>query len=588
MSSKSFIENTIESSESINFQINNKLGSNLEALFQDVIDYRDKLIEKEGYQYDPALLDKVYFYIKDSKFKDKFKDIIEKGLGIKLKSIKLTIGQHNGASGMFYVDPSWSDISTEHGWDVHEAWEKQYEGTANTLKNISPHIIDDIIEFAEIAEGFDASSAKFKTTKYAHKNYIIAQMGFCVNTAFLSNAFILSSGTDDKLKLKYKQAGIEHNSQLTAKEITAIMLHECGHVMTMLERSADFTHQFIRINEVLKYNLKYGDKKQLTNDIIKQQDKITKLVNTHAKSYAGVINKHINLVCKAGSILVDLQDSIDVDSSLEGWLDGFKDKLKSLNTSKHSFLSGIIGTGLFGCIFVTYIWFLAIILIFAFVNTLSVMLVPGDTKYKTSDTNVNRRNWFQNERAADEFSVKQGYAQYLTEGLRKIYLISNNSTIYWSSSPFMQNSSVFNMIQNILGSILPSVLGFSTIENLIYEDNIITGPMARIDRIRETLMSVFKDPSIPNDIKDHYVEDIKRMNISQSLFRSQHHKDEGLKNLTNIISYLTFVPTTKFISMLVNGHLNQDYVKLQNQLDSLMNNELFYQSHRLNKLLRNK
>jgi hypothetical protein len=598
--------------EAIDFQINNKLGPELEALFQTVIDKRDNLVNNEGYKYNNALADKIYGFLKDSKFAEKFQNIVEKGLGFRLKKLKLIKGLDKGPTGCFYVMPVWTDISTEHGWETHIAWDEQYAGKENTFKNTSPHVIDDIVEFAEIAEGFDPKAGKFtKSTYGTDKKFIIIEMGFCVNTAFLSDIWTLKFAQDSKLATKYKDLGIDSNSKLTAKEITAIMLHECGHIATMLERSADFTHQFIRLNEILKYQVKYGDKTTILKDVSKNKERIKKLTNNVLKDKASIANKSLDLINNAGSVLTALSDTnnltsteswtevtlavenlfkvckeVEEETGMEGIVDSIKGIFANVTEKKKNFIHGIAETGLLASCTFVYLYFMAIILLLGFYSTLTVLLAPGNTKYKTSDTNVNRRNWFQNEREADKFAIRQGYGPHLSEGLRKIYLISNNHTIYWSSSPFIQNSNVFNLIQNILNNIFPTLFLWGILENVIYENNILTGPIVRIDRTIEALMAAFKDPSIPEEMKDSYVDQIKKMKVSRDLFKSQHLKDAGSQNLSNLIVYLTFVPTTKFISMLVNGHVNQDYVKLQNQLDTFMNNEMFYQSHRLNKLLR--
>jgi hypothetical protein len=120
-----------------------------------------------------------------------------------------------------------------------------------------------------------------------------------------------------------------------------------------------------------------------------------------------------------------------------------------------------------------------------------------------------------------------------------------------------------------------------------YESGVITEHLVRIDRIIETMMGIFKDTKVPTQIKDVQLEEIKRIKHSRDILRNEMIIHKTLKaDVHGIIRFLTIIPTTKFMSMLISGHLDQDYATLQNQLDSMMNNELFYQSHRLNKFIR--
>jgi hypothetical protein len=577
----SIFDKLIPSSEAIEFQINNQLGPAIEALCQNVMDFRDDLINNHNYQYDPNLIDQVYRYIDKINFSGKLHGVIKKYANLDIRRIHMHMHIDYGTDAVYGVNYTHEDVRNNLGYNTEFYKENMITGLSNVLKSKNYNVIDNLMEFSDLSSAVDLNQSFLKTNIFGNNQiFIVKQLFFDTNTSFLSDCF-----TTRAAKNKSLSPNIQDSSKLNAKEITSILLHEIGHVFLILERSGEFIHQHIRINEILKYILKYGEPKEILKAYVKNADKLKENINKKFKNKGIILNKNIDIVTKASTFLLEQHENmLQSEIGQEGLTDyiinvyrSLKDTFKS--QSKKCIELGM-GVGASGIIAIIWVWQVVSNL----VMTIDLLEQPARTTQKTSDVQVTHRNWFMIEREADNFAVRHGYGLHLAEALRKISLIANNNSIFWSDTPSIRNSLLLQIVYSILGQIGGLLTLGSVFTKLIYEDDVLTGDVVRIDRIIENTLAAFKDPDIPLSIKEAYVEDIKKLKESRAQLKKQHLKEQGLLNILNILSFLTFVPTTKFLHLLLSGHITKDYEKLQNQLDRFMNNELFYQSVRINKL----
>jgi hypothetical protein len=567
------------STEAISFQNKSKLGKELEGLFQDVIDYREHYLQDNNNEYNDELISNVYKYIKTSGFKEKFIKIVKNNIGIEIEKLHLYMNIDHGVFGQFACNISHEDINNALGKETFNLRINSATGIDDVLTNKNYNAIDNVLEYIDVGEQFNTQTSKVLNTTYGDgKVLTIKSMHFDVNTAFLSDYWTLRLAKKVITDPKLLSVGINTN-KMTASNLVAIMLHEIGHILLLVERMVDLTHQHIRLNSIVEYDRKYGDTKKQLQSALNNKDRIKKQINTKLGGKGTVLLKTYDILNNAGEVLLDLANKNEnAQNSQEGLLD----------------IPKVIGASLIHLItsLYTVVFYIIIRILFCFaiicdlIDVITVMEDPTNTNKKTSDTNVNRQNYFLMEREADNFAIRHGYGADLIEGLRKLTLIVVNSDDKFLGNKVIQNSILYNLISTTYIYII-SNLKLSGLEIFIYENDILFGEIVRHDRIIENMMAAFKMSDMPNDMREEYINNVKKAKISREQAAKQ-NKLFGPLNIANIILTLTYVPTTKFLSMLHSGHLNQDYVKLQNQLDSIMNNELFYQSARIKQIQNNK
>jgi cell fate (sporulation/competence/biofilm development) regulator YlbF (YheA/YmcA/DUF963 family) len=562
------------STEAIDFQISSKLGSSLDKLFQSVIDYRDDLLKNQGYEWTKELCNALYSYAKKIKMEKQLKEIIKREANLEIQMVELPLSFSAQISGLFACIPT--NL-------IEGAHLKIFDITAgkfsiNDVKNKSvTSAIEEFMKYTDNA--IDQSTGTLKKGKLIETAYLV--MDF--NLAFLSEVFVLWEGSHARTSDIMKSQGLSSTTQMTAREITSIILHELGHTYTILERASQLYYQFMTTNEIIKYKEKYDDHLDTIKHFKENKNKFLSYIQQCDKSIQPMLTKAHSVVYNAIEALSKLDMSNYVVSMVT--------LLAVLLISNVSI-------------------YLALAILACRMLHISFMVLEPELVHassdKTSDTKISRRNWFHHEREADNFAIAHGYGTDLAEALRKlIALMRSFPNVSIGIGPYSFNiPSYLGMLPNIISknvvlNVVLRIIGFVSVplsfisllfageENIIYESGILTEYNKRIDRILENFLKVFKDPKIPNSLKDHYLSEITRLKNSKKKLTSNtiFSSIVNLK-IDKIIKFIFLIPTTKFMSMVASGHLTQDYANLQNQLDSLMNNELFYQAHRFDKLLR--
>jgi hypothetical protein len=554
------------SNEAIDFVLGSKLGKALEEVFQNVIDYRDRLLAK-GYKYNLELCKKVYDYASRTyKLELVLKDVIKKHANINIYNVMIEYNFVKGLSGVFATIPMDLGATVSNFTDI-DTYIDMMEVTAGkkTLNNIKD--MDEYVEIEKYMKYVDGSIDLKAGTLKPGKPINISLLILDFNMAFLSEAFV-----------SYIASSKRRNSIFTAREITAIILHEIGHTMSIIENSYNLYYQFFKINEIIKYKQKYEDKTVTIKNFLKNKDRIRDIIKSFGKNESSILLGVYDKLMAAIKTLQDIDVNFDPNNlSMMGRV------IYILTVSILVQLAPLFALGLLMALSF-YISFL--------VTEPEFLHVSG----KTSDTKVTRRNWFHHERAADEFAIRHGYGPELNSGLEKLINMMHASpfTLFGISiDALIPNVIKQNVIMGIIligydliRSPLVNLIILFTPENTTYETGMLSDYLKRLDRTLQSQMSIFKDPHIPKAIKDQQVEEIKNM----QKIREQLKKDIILGNIkflavAKLVRYLTVIPTTQFASMLASGHLTEDYAKLQDHLDAFMNNTLAYQSHRLTKLV---
>ena len=198
--------------EAMDFQINTKLGEQLDAIWQDVIDYRDtKLKDLTPTDRRNKLHD--YFRTKSVK---KFFDVVWKYAGFWVDEMEFMQNFDTDFATCMFIG-NWGATFIEY---VKSA------GTRGSFPNKLPVTADELIS---IVKAFDPKTGGIKTSvRNKLKELVHCQMFFDFEMAFcITDNFPAGTPVEN----------------FTAREISGIMLHEIGHTLSLLEYAADtFSH----------------------------------------------------------------------------------------------------------------------------------------------------------------------------------------------------------------------------------------------------------------------------------------------------------------------------------------------------------
>lgn len=210
------------STEAMNAVAQSKLGRELDALWQSVIDYRDSTLNGVSYIPKARALRKFF----ESNIVSKLKEIVWKNVGLHFSEVFLEDMVSGGAGfcTIMYFDPK--DANNYNG-------SIQIENIVNAdymIKSLpGANRIDTKVLTADqlmaLADSFDKQTGGIKTPMQLEiRKLVRSKLGFDLEMAFL---------TEDRLA---KNAGV---ANFTPREITAIVLHEIGHTLTLVEHAAD-------------------------------------------------------------------------------------------------------------------------------------------------------------------------------------------------------------------------------------------------------------------------------------------------------------------------------------------------------------
>ena len=539
--------------EVINFQINSKLVTDLEAVFQEVIDFRDNLdlvaCTSKASERNTRVKAVDEYCI--NVMRKKLRDVIFKHTNIDFNNIILTTFPYDdtgtGLSGCFAIDLRLSDVTTAGHMMGEET------STSGSYK----HSNEMEEEFRNLADLADKKNARFSAPRFGKSKFpISADLYFDPHSAFLIEDFVPENTVEN----------------MTAGEIAAIVLHETGHMFTFGEHMRDFVYLSNYFNES-KVSLKA---KVTTNNISKITEKLT--------SIKAMISAKVADMTKDTKSGFFTKATMEMFKTLDGAIDNGIDVVKALD--KRISIEEGDGDWEFICDLLFKIMFLVLDAIFtiglaisatAVVTPIAVWLCDlisvltytdeRDGK-KSSDVMATRANTYQFERWADEFVSRLGLSAELGAGLNKITKVftyaswpvplhvTRTSTIYWLSCNYIEL--ITNIIPDLLG-------GFNC---PLYEPLI-----QRIERTRQNQRALFKDAHLPPLVVDKYIRALKAIDDNLKNTPLRPIKDFApLRAIASVVHLINPVTLTQFIA---NGNLEKDYHTLRNNLEDMDNNALY-------------
>lgn len=493
--------------EAIAFQNGSPLAAELIKIFQSCIDIRELEYDNRG-----AKVTAVIKYFKDQA-SGEFIRAIKKHTGMSVSHFHI---QNN--FNMFFA--CLMKVGDEYGMTAHDIIDR-YSGLSDTKNsnmrkdhlnnmNIKPTTA---AEMEKIADSVNIKSGKFGDGLF-RKNKIMMELYFDPYSAFLT-----------------RDTGHSKFEYLTAEEIAAIMLHEIGHMLSMLEHSAD---SYFRLKT-----------HELANDhFVKNATRVEKI--KYVKSF--------------------LEKNFKKKSTIEP-----KEPMNKDNVVETVFYSIVLFLVMPTMVFLSPV--LALVN-FLFRAAEEANLQLRDIGNKRSDFASSRINTKYCEQLADEYVSRHGLAGPLTSALAKITHMGQGIGF-----PTITESSLIYYLGKVPWMI-----------EVMFMGDISSGMTGAYDRTKKRIeqnmlhvLSVFKNSNMPPEMLDVYLKDYE---TTKAVFTNRKLSDkfvEASELLHKLGTYL-FNPVT-LASMISSGRFNAEYDNLSERVDRLVDNKLLYRAGKLEQLL---
>ena len=535
--------------ESIDFQTSSTLGTDISRVIANAMNDVEKIWESSGHEgerFRKAVTDYC-----TKKFSQVLAAVIIKDTGIDVTSIKF-YGRdlRNSSFGLFAIELGLDDANTvlalmnrESGLNTSTKPDKQY------LEDLN-HLVD-LLDF---------NKGKLKSNKYGKGNNHVIHVDIHFDMEF---AFMCKYLFADKVD---KEQAVP-----TADEIAAIMLHEIGHMMTLVEHSFDIFATANRVRESVH-----------TIDIKKMRDDpeaIDNFISEHKKV--------LNRIKKITVLLPNTQQN----KKLSNHLKLMTDAIEKLNLLKITTNSDNMRSSMIGYKVVLFILFLIVNIFTAFILSLVMGLLTLVMSYliasltngmnksmistdkKSTDRGSGYSQLFLIERWADDYAAHQGYGPELASALNKLGY-GFKHVLMMFDDPGLRNSSNYFTLNEIADAFfnLFNLFCAPPLMDGIYEDGI-----RRIERIREDTYAFFRNNTdVPPTIINAYINKIDKLNEQIKKAEDAQFWSKGARETLSKI-WFNLTPTGIY-SLLKDGNLQKDLDLLNNQVDAMRNNSLYYWS----------
>jgi hypothetical protein len=544
--------------EVISFQNESKLGKDLEAIFQKVLDYKETIDysrcgpsdeEKRIYKIN-KVLDYATSYLIPA-----FKKVVFEDTGLTCNSVNMVGGPEVGITNTTGICICISELTVA-------ANQRQGVATGDILRRAAlDNRVETINLYKELADCIDLNKSQLTRTHLSDGRLITTPfVNMDVNVLFLLEEFVPASVAEP----------------FTAKEITAIFLHEVGHIMTFIEHAAD---TYVITERIKKIAVNTDNIKTIkdANDWVDAYDK--KIIPDLQKQLAKLTSAQIPDPRTIKPLKDTLAAIVSVLSTIKSILRGAAPVVNAVYTVSVIFLSAVnvvfrtlsaIVTGVFT-------------LLMQYSNTsMAYAAWHADgiwTKYgtKVADKRSTKNNAFLAERWADEFATRHGYGDELISALAKMGKAQDYGRVVVASDSTLVNSGIISAIVATFAWLCTT---FNPITRLFFPSN-YEDDFYRARRVVQNMKQRFKEEKIPAIQCDALLAQLDRAEKLTAANKSIQHTSvfETLRNiLDNVIDPFAW------IEMLKDGKLDRDFAILQNSLDDLSSNKLYVLSHQLSRL----
>jgi len=323
-------------------------------------------------------------------------------------------------------------------------------------------------------------------------------------------------------------------SDLTAGEIAAIAIHEIGHAVTLVEEMASFSYR----TTVIRDTVRYMSEKATPKDVAE----ITAYLE---KKIAGSRSAPLMAV-QAKQAIANLSrdnDDEDVDRNVKSFI--VFDVLVHL-------------------------------LISVYVNAAAQTVEPAVAgSRKISDLRNTTRNAVMYERMADEFASRNGAGGDLSTALGKLYKIQETGAIVLFAKYSAASRALYYLGVAVATPFRILTPPFAALASPYESDR------KRLIQIQQDLMSLFKDPDLPAEVRDDALANIQT--IRSSLEQYDSNIVAGLRQFI-WGTLLRMTSQSTLIGSITNGNVAGDYYHLLNSVEDLIRQPLYHQAARLAQL----
>ena len=330
----------------------------------------------------------------------------------------------------------------------------------------------------------------------------------------------------------------------TAEELAAVILHEVGHGLTILEHAADIYYRADAIYDSV--NLK-----ELATAQGRQKAAATL---TTAVSDAATMEK----LPAPAKVLVSKAATAASDT----------------NIPTNPYLIGLMAVAIFVLtLWIVWIKVLDILLSMAISGAVSGLPGMANRGPKTSDTVVTRSNYAYVEKIADEFVARHGLGGALITGLEKLY----------TGQALHRGLLIDAMYQNALGRVF--LLGCSTFRtffgyawsaiNYTYDPDIL-----RLENALKNHLVLFKNPNLPTDLRNRLISDTQASLSAIAKYKAM----PGVKLREAFWGTILRLTTRgSIVDGIAAANLSVDYDQLQQMTNGLLKNPFYYAAARVQK-----
>ena len=515
--------------EAMQAVIQSRLGKELDAIWDKVIEYRDTSLKDVSYINRLKALKQ--FFLKNCV--DEIKECVWRNVGLHISEISVTSIEGESFCSLTYFDKTGSDnmSSTFHLENIINAnyIMKALPEVRKYLNGSTPLTAEELVN---IAKSFDKTTGGIKeSVKLELRKLVYAVIGFDVETAFLM---------PDRLPVN---AGVDY---MTSREITAVMLHELGHTLSLIEHAGDC---YARI-ATFDYLTDAFEKMNSSNI-----DESVKL----AEYVANEINKEGDKT--------NADRLIKLSSKLKADYDKVEKSIEKNSTGRA--VGGFIKS----------------VMCFAkdlFVKNLQAKRFGGveEKKRKFGDIPINGRLVTWEERKADEYALTHGYGADIASATSKLDKYLNRMGLSERQCEALNDAERLHQSMSFFAKAKLWIM----IPSLASRYNYSLYP-AGIKRFRElmnlTIQKLKANSSDPVYVTK-YIQDIETI---LAICDNPNTREETIarmyKGYDIFIKYLS-IPS--FIDWLVHGRVNRELEDLIEDANAIGNNLLAYYGFKLQQL----
>lgn len=520
------LNHLIPSVEAISFQGASKFALELTELFQSVLDYRDSRRGKST-----NIKSDVYKYHMDNVPKA-FSNIVFKHTGLIVESFKTSTELDFGYACLMSFG---SDV--EKGSPLAHNAIAKYSGKKVDYYGHVPESEEEIEKTLEnISSKIDTVKGMLNDTKFAgieKVDHMYCDIYFCYISAYLMN---------DSVHIEAPE--------FEAQEITAIMLHEIGHMLSAVEHAGDLvrTHQAMTeetkiyaVNDVNASNIAKATNKGLSKiKLDKGTAKQLELLSTASDTVSGVKEKS-GIFGKSIAIIVELIQTVLV-----------------------------LLTSLVGMVILRP-------LMLVFGNNTELGDILSMYKSKRSDFMTNFGDNCICERYADEYTARHGFGMYQISALGKLHKMVSSAYITDINQGSRESTVVYRIAQFKI-YVLMHMFGLGDDTDGEYENE-----AKRAESLVRDTLKVFKETNMSPELLDFYIK-----NYEDTVKALDKYKPKGLANkLLSVNVFLTkVVSVPSLIKLLVAGRADSNYQKLMDAARNINANKFHYLRAKLDQLYR--